>query len=169
MVRPADEFPAAIAAQRRLDRRRFLWAASAAAAMAAAGEWIGGAVAALRAQPIEITVDPHHPLAVGASRAVAGSDGGEALVVRIDAATVVAFDRRCPHLGCPVVWTARNQRFECPCHRAAFDARTGAVLFGPPRSGLQAAVVHTTTIPRQAPNAPRPSGTSAASVRLAPI
>ena len=62
--------------------------------------------------------------------------GREALVVRVSSDAIVAFDRRCPHLGCPVLWSAARSRFECPCHRAAFDARTGAVLFGPPRRGL---------------------------------
>ncbi|MEW6269512.1 MAG: Rieske (2Fe-2S) protein, partial [Thermodesulfobacteriota bacterium] len=75
-------------------------------------------------------------LAVGEARAVAAADGREALVVRVDASTLVGFDRRCPHLGCPVVWSAERARLECPCHHAAFDARTGAVLFGPPRRAL---------------------------------
>jgi len=62
-------------------------------------------------------------------------------VVRLDADTVVAYERRCPHLGCPVLWSAERGRFECPCHHAAFDARTGRVLFGPPRRGLAAVPV----------------------------
>ena len=69
-------------------------------------------------------------------RRCVAADGREALAVRLDADTVVAFDRRCPHLGCPVRWSAERGRFECPCHHAAFDARTGAVLFGPPTRGL---------------------------------
>ena len=69
-------------------------------------------------------------------RVVSAADGREALAVRLDDATVVAFDRRCPHLGCPVRWVGERGRFECPCHHAAFDARTGAVLFGPPTRGL---------------------------------
>jgi Rieske Fe-S protein len=80
-------------------------------------------------------------MASGEARAIGTGDGGEALVVKLTAGEVVAFDRRCPHLGCPVVWAATRERFECPCHRAAFDARTGRVLFGPPRHGLTPAVV----------------------------
>lgn len=63
--------------------------------------------------------------------------GREALVVRNGPTSFVAFDRRCPHRGCPVVWSAAQWRFECPCHRASFDARTGAVLQGPPEVGLE--------------------------------
>ncbi len=40
-----------------------------------------------------------------------------------------------------VVWAAERQRFECPCHHAAFEARSGRVLFGPPRRGLSAATI----------------------------
>jgi nitrite reductase/ring-hydroxylating ferredoxin subunit len=63
--------------------------------------------------------------------------GREALVVRNGATSVVAFDRRCPHRGCAVVWSVALWRFECPCHRASFDARSGAVLEGPPGAGLE--------------------------------
>jgi Rieske Fe-S protein len=83
-----------------------------------------------------VSLDATEPLAVGEARALAMPEGIQVLAVRLDADTVVAFDRRCPHLGCPVVWAAARARFECPCHRAAFDARTGQVLFGPPRRGL---------------------------------
>jgi Rieske Fe-S protein len=117
--------------ERRLDRRRFLGAAGAATLAA-----IGGEVLARRphetpsASPVAVP-----DLPVGTAHAVPVA-GGEVLAVRLDHATTVAFDRRCPHLGCPVVWAAERGRFECPCHYAAFDARTGAVLFGPPARGL---------------------------------
>jgi Rieske Fe-S protein len=61
--------------------------------------------------------------------------------VRLDDGSLVAYDRRCPHLGCPVLWSAESARFECPCHHATFDARTGSVLFGPPRRGLAPAKI----------------------------
>ena len=115
---------------RRLDRRRFLCAAGAATVAA-----VAGGVAARRVPEADPGAIAAPDLPVGAARAVPLS-GGEALVVRGDPTTTVAFDRRCPHLGCPVVWAAARGRFECPCHRAAFDARSGAVLFGPPDRGL---------------------------------
>lgn len=44
---------------------------------------------------------------------------------------VVVYSGLCTHLGCGIRWIAQQQRFECPCHTAAFglDAR---VLGGPP-------------------------------------
>lgn len=122
MVTPRD---------RMLDRRRFLCAAGAAAAAAVAGE----VVATRLPEPALSAGVPVPDLVVGEAHAIPVS-GGEVLAVRLDADTVVAFDRRCPHLGCPVRWSAEHGRIECPCHHAAFDARTGDVLFGPPARGL---------------------------------
>jgi Rieske Fe-S protein len=134
-----EAFPVAVARERSLDRRRFLRAAGAAAAAVVCGEWTARALTSHPARTLEVRLDPHLPLAAGSSRALLDPAGGEALVVRLDASTVVAFDRRCPHLGCPVLWSAERGRFECPCHKAAFDARTGEVLSGPPRRGLNPA------------------------------
>jgi Rieske Fe-S protein len=114
-----------------MDRRRFLCAAGAATVAAAAGE-----LAAKRLpEPTVPSAVVVPDLAVGDAHAIPVV-GGEVLAVRLDADTVVAFDRRCPHLGCPVRWVAEHGRIECPCHHAAFDARTGDVLFGPPARGL---------------------------------
>ena len=132
-------FPVTISDERRLDRRRFLAAAGAAACVALLGDRLGRLGERALTTPAEI-LTPLEPgldtLAVGAARDVRAADGRVAIAVRLDAATVVAFDRRCPHLGCPVRWSAEHGRFECPCHHAAFEARTGAVLFGPPTRGL---------------------------------
>ena len=138
MLKKRDTFPVALADERRLDRRRFLQAAGATAVLALGGEWIGRWFS--EPGPLEVI---HLPEGVeippGEARTLASSDDRrEILVVRLDPRSVVAFDRRCPHLGCPVLWSAERARFECPCHRAAFDARTGRVLSGPPRRGLTA-------------------------------
>lgn len=135
-MRARDSFPVAFADERRLDRRRFLCAAGAAATAVLGGEWLGREIERGRARTLEVSLGAVELPRVGASRTVADPAGGEALVVRVDEASLVAFDRRCPHLGCPVLWSEERTRFECPCHHAAFDARTGRVLFGPPRRGL---------------------------------
>jgi Rieske Fe-S protein len=135
VVKPNEPFPIAAAAERALDRRRFLCAAGAATALVLAGEWV--AHRASPATPPERVVVPNAgALAVGEARAFDTPAGVQALAVRLDATTVVAFERRCPHLGCPVVWSAARGRFECPCHHAVFEARTGRVVAGPPPCGL---------------------------------
>jgi nitrite reductase/ring-hydroxylating ferredoxin subunit len=126
-----------------LDRRRFLSLTGCAAMLVAAGEWLGARLDAATHGAHEVTWPDAASIARGESRAVAASDGRETLVVKLQDGDVVAFDRRCPHLGCPVLWSPEHARFECPCHHAAFDARTGRVLFGPPRRGLTRARLHT--------------------------
>lgn len=130
-MRQVPAVPPGAADVRRLDRRRFLRTAGAAATLAVAGELLGRRLDAPVPAPLPL------PAALGIGQACAiPTARGEVLAVRLDADTVVAYARRCPHLGCPVLWAAARDRFECPCHRAAFDARTGRVLFGPPRRGL---------------------------------
>jgi arsenite oxidase small subunit len=137
LTRDPSPFPVTSVDEHRLDRRRFLAAAGTAAVVAFVGDRIGRHAEHALSAPADV-VDPQGfaALAIGEARDVAAADGRVAIAVRLDADTVVAFDRRCPHLGCPVRWSAERGRFECPCHHAAFDARTGAVLFGPPTRGL---------------------------------
>lgn len=136
-----EAFPVAAADEQRLDRRRFLCAAGCAAALALGGEWAARRAARRGEPPLEVALDGGDAPAPGEARTLTAADGREALLVRVDESATVAFDRRCPHLGCPVLWSAERARFECPCHHAAFDARTGEVLFGPPRRGLAPAIV----------------------------
>ena len=142
LTRASTPFPIEVDAERRVDRRRFLGAAGVALAVAAAGDWLARRIVAhapaLPALPAAALAD----LAPGAARIVPRTDG-ETLAVRLADGALAAFDRRCPHLGCPVVWAAERERFECPCHHAAFDARSGAVLFGPPRTGLTPVAIRT--------------------------
>ncbi len=41
------------------------------------------------------------------------------------------YDVRCTHLGCPVSWDEKTQKFYSPCHGGVFDIQ-GRVLAGPP-------------------------------------
>jgi Rieske Fe-S protein len=137
MLKKPDAFPIAATAEQGLDRRRFLCAAGSAAALVLVGEWGAKRLdAAASASSEEVRLDAASELQIGAARVLGEPSGTQVLAVRLDESTVVAFDRRCPHLGCPVLWSAERGQFECPCHHAAFDARTGAVLYGPPRRGL---------------------------------
>lgn len=49
--------------------------------------------------------------------------------------TFVAFDSRCPHLGCAVS-DSEDDTLVCPCHGSRFDPSTGEVLVGPATTGL---------------------------------
>src|SRR5262245_4776290 len=104
MVRSGDPFPIAAAAERTLDRRRFLYTAGAAAAAVVGGEWLASRPRAPSKGRGAVLLDADG-LAVGEARAL-DMPGGQVLAVRLDAGTIVGFDRRCPHLGCPVVWAA---------------------------------------------------------------
>lgn len=55
-----------------------------------------------------------------------------AIVVRSREGQYFAYGQKCTHLSCPVYFAKENQRFECPCHEAGFDMKTGDVLYGPP-------------------------------------
>jgi nitrite reductase/ring-hydroxylating ferredoxin subunit len=135
LKKDSGPFPAEIAEEHSLDRRRFLCTAGAALVAAAGGHWLARRVREAPATIPPLRRESLSDLTAGQARAVERSDG-TTLAVRLADGDVVAFDRRCPHLGCPVIWAAARGRFECPCHHAAFDARTGAVLFGPPDRGL---------------------------------
>jgi Rieske Fe-S protein len=55
------------------------------------------------------------------------------VVLRSSATAMVAFDARCPHLGCAV--RGAQKYFICPCHGSVFDL-TGAVKLDPAKSPL---------------------------------
>lgn len=55
-----------------------------------------------------------------------------AILARLGEQELVAFSQKCTHLGCVVYFEAEEDRWHCPCHEGNFDARTGAVVSGPP-------------------------------------
>ncbi len=55
-----------------------------------------------------------------------------AILVRTADGEYQAFGQKCTHLTCPVFYVKEHERLECPCHEGGFDAKTGAVLYGPP-------------------------------------
>jgi nitrite reductase/ring-hydroxylating ferredoxin subunit len=63
-------------------------------------------------------------------------DGDPAILLRLGDREVVAFSQKCTHLGCVVYFETAEQRWHCPCHEGNFDARTGAVVSGPPTRPL---------------------------------
>ena len=61
-----------------------------------------------------------------------------AILIRTADGAYHAYGQKCTHLSCPVYYARDHQRLECPCHEGAFDAATGAVLYGPPPRSLDA-------------------------------
>ncbi len=135
LTRPPSPFPVTLEDEQRLDRRRFLGAAAVAVVVAGAGEWLARHLTAAVPVPPAVPSAALADLAPREARVLTRPDG-ETLAVRLADGSLRAFDRRCPHLGCPVVWSRERGRFECPCHHAVFDAASGRVLAGPPRTGL---------------------------------
>jgi Rieske Fe-S protein len=64
------------------------------------------------------------------------SERDPAVVVRLPGGELRAFSQQCTHLGCVVYWDRERGHMLCPCHDGAFDARTGAVVSGPPQRPL---------------------------------
>jgi cytochrome b6-f complex iron-sulfur subunit len=50
---------------------------------------------------------------------------------------LLAVNPKCTHNGCPVKWSAKDSKYECPCHGASFDDY-GNVLNGPATKPLTA-------------------------------
>lgn len=57
--------------------------------------------------------------------------GRPAWVVQTAPGTFTAHSAVCTHAGCLVKLSPGSRQFSCPCHRALFDAATGAVISGP--------------------------------------
>lgn len=118
-------------------RRAFLWTAALGGLAAVLGEWLPRRWVSATAVTTPFPIPGAQQLAPGS--AVSFTVPGTtipAVLVRRTADAFVALDQRCPHLGCPVQWSAQRERFECPCHKAIFDG-AGGVVSGPPRRGLR--------------------------------
>jgi thiosulfate dehydrogenase [quinone] large subunit len=61
-------------------------------------------------------------------------DGQPDIVVRHDDGSLSAFSAVCTHAGCTVGY--QGGQIVCPCHGGTFDPSSGAVVSGPPPSGL---------------------------------
>ena len=55
-----------------------------------------------------------------------------AVLVRASDGEYFAYSRKCAHLGCSIEFDSQRRCLMCPCHRGAYDARTGHVMYGPP-------------------------------------
>lgn len=58
------------------------------------------------------------------------------ILLRLTEERFVAFDQRCTHLSCPVLFDATRRQLACPCHEGFFSAEDGRPLAGPPKRPL---------------------------------
>jgi Rieske Fe-S protein len=65
------------------------------------------------------------------------------ILLRLSEERFVAFDQRCTHLSCPVLFDAGRKQLVCPCHEGFFSAEEGRPLAGPPKRALQQLAVTT--------------------------
>ncbi len=65
----------------------------------------------------------------------------QCLLVRTGEDEYVAYSQKCTHLSCAVIYSAKNNRLECPCHQGYFSVRDGSVLQGPPPRPLPRVVL----------------------------
>lgn len=63
------------------------------------------------------------------------ADGAPDIIIRAEDGTLTAFSAVCTHAGCTVGYEAGT--IICPCHGGEYDPQTGAVIAGPPPSGLE--------------------------------
>lgn len=59
-----------------------------------------------------------------------------AILVRTADGKYYAHGQKCSHLGCSVNFNREQNCLQCPCHRGAYDMKSGLVLQGPPRRPL---------------------------------
>lgn len=60
------------------------------------------------------------------------AENDTAILVRARDGQYYAYGQKCTHLTCPVYYSKKNDRLECPCHEGGFDVHDGRVLYGPP-------------------------------------
>ncbi len=75
-------------------------------------------------------------LPVGGYKLFRYQDSDPGILLRLSENKFAAFDQRCTHLSCPVIFDASASQLVCPCHRGYFSAEDGRPLAGPPKRAL---------------------------------
>ena len=55
-----------------------------------------------------------------------------AILVHTPGGNFVAYEQRCTHLLCPVLYEREKNRLFCPCHEGVYNVETGERVAGPP-------------------------------------
>jgi Rieske Fe-S protein len=55
-----------------------------------------------------------------------------AILIHLPGGEFVAYEQKCTHLLCPVLYDGAKNRIYCPCHEGVFDPASGQRRAGPP-------------------------------------
>ena len=114
------------------DRRSFLTAAGLAAVAAGAGLGAAGCSTPPRGRAAVPVRVPIAQVPVGGGKILTE---GRYVITQPTAGTFRAFDKDCPHQGCPVT-KIQDAEIVCVCHNSRFTLADGRVTTGPSTSGL---------------------------------
>lgn len=64
------------------------------------------------------------------------NSGDQAMLLRLDDGSYVAYSQKCTHLSCAVYYEPNKDTLHCPCHEGYFDPATGEPTAGPPQRRL---------------------------------
>jgi nitrite reductase/ring-hydroxylating ferredoxin subunit len=132
-----------ITADAKISRRGFLKTAAIAGGIAMGGSLLSGC-GSVAPIVLDLRQPENQPLAtVGGTIALDANslDPQGILLYRSGATTVLAFSRKCTHLGC-TIGAFQNGVSTCPCHGSQYDTQ-GSVVRGPSQSLLRQ---HTATV-----------------------
>jgi Rieske Fe-S protein len=91
-----------------------------------------------RREAASIAVADIHEIPVGGHKLFRyPTENDPCILLRLAEDKFVAFDQRCTHLSCPVLFDAAKQQLACPCHEGFFSAEDGRPLAGPPKRPLE--------------------------------
>jgi Rieske Fe-S protein len=91
-----------------------------------------------RREAASIAVADIHEIPVGGHKLFRyPTESDPCILVRLAEDKFVAFDQRCTHLSCPVLFDAAKKQLACPCHEGFFSAEDGRPLAGPAKRPLE--------------------------------
>ena len=97
-----------------------------------------------RRENSSVAVADIHELPVGGHKLFRyPTENDPCILLRLTEDKFVAFDQRCTHLSCPVLFDAGTKQLVCPCHEGFFSAEDGRPLAGPPKRALAQLAVTT--------------------------
>lgn len=97
--------------------------------------WIAGLDAMKRRNPAppRVRIASLRDVAVGSAIVFSYPTADhKCLLIRPEAAVLVAYSQACTHLSCAVVPRVKDGVIHCPCHEGYFDLLTGRNIAGPP-------------------------------------